>query len=109
MKVPLKLSQVVVREGKTWLAGKAWLNIIILSPKLRIPLKKSDLPSGLATYLDKYLTNHISEKDLREKILLENPVPSNTTNEHILDEYITEPLLKNKKSKTNKSLNHENF
>ena len=52
--------------------------------------KRCYLPPGLATYLNKYLVNHISENDLKEKILQEKPVPSNIKNKQILDEYIKE-------------------
>ena len=42
----------------------------------------------LAIYLNRYLVNHISQKDLKEKILQENLVPSNIKNVQILDGYI---------------------
>ena len=44
--------------------------------------------SWLATYLNKYLVNHTSEKDLKEKILQGKPVPSNIINVEKSDEYI---------------------
>ena len=61
------------------------------------------LPSELATYLNKYFINHISEKDLREKILFENPAPSNIKPAQIPDDSIKELLLEKKKNYT---LNH---
>ena len=64
---------------------------------------KWDLSSELATYLNKYFINHISEKDFREKILFENPAPSNIKPAQIPDDSIKELLLENKKNYT---LNH---
>ena len=45
-----------------------------------------------------------SKKDIKEKILQENPVPSNTKNVEILHEHIKELLLENR---TSCSLSHE--
>ena len=58
----------------------------------------------LAIYLNRYLVNHISQKDLKEKILQENLVPSNIKNVQILDGYIKELLVEKRKSYTP---NHE--
>jgi len=63
-----------------------------------------DLPSGMVSYLHKYMENHISDKDIRDKILLFSPIPSNIREAHNLDNYIKELLVENKKSLT---LNHE--
>lgn len=41
---------------------------------------------------------HVPEKDIREKALLNNPVLQNVMACQRLDEYMKEPLLKNKKS-----------
>ena len=62
------------------------------------------LASGLASYVNKHLVKHVSEKDLKEKILREKPVPSNIKNVQISDEYIQEFLVENRKSYT---LNHD--
>ena len=35
------------------------------------------LPSGLASYAKQYMYLHIAEKELKDKILLTNPVPVN--------------------------------
>lgn len=43
---------------------------------------------------------HVPEKDIREKTLLNNPVLENVMVCQRLDEYMSEPLLKNKKSST---------
>ena len=59
-----------------------------------------DLSSGLASYLNKYMSIHVSEKDIREKILQNNLVPRNVKVCQRLDEYIKELLLENKKSST---------
>ena len=56
-----------------------------------------DLSSGLSSYLNKYMSIHVSEKDIREKILQNNPVPRNVKICQRLDEYIKELLLENKK------------
>ena len=42
----------------------------------------------------------MSEKDIREQILQNNPVPQNVKVCQRLDEYITEILLENKRSST---------
>ena len=34
-----------------------------------------DLSSGLASYINKYMSIHVPEKDIREKILQKNPLP----------------------------------
>ena len=62
------------------------------------------LASGLASYVNKHLVKHVSEKDLKEKILREKSVPSNIKNVQISDEYIQEFLVENRKSYT---LNHD--
>ena len=43
---------------------------------------------------------HVSEKDIRERTLQNNPVPRNVKVYQRLDEYIKELLLENKKSST---------
>ena len=58
------------------------------------------MPSGLASYLDKYMSIHVPEKDIREKTLLNKPVLQHVMACQRLDEYMKEPLLKNKKSLT---------
>ena len=62
--------------------------------------KRWDLLPRLATDLNKNIVNHISEKDLTEKVLQEKQVPSNIKNVQILDEYIKEILIENRKSYT---------
>ena len=59
-----------------------------------------DLSSGLPSYLNKYMSIHVSEKDIRERTLQNNPVPRNVKVYQRLDEYIKELLLENKKSST---------
>ena len=59
-----------------------------------------DLSSGLASYLNKYMSIHVPEKDIREKILQNNPVPRNVKVCQRLDEYIKEFLLEGRKSST---------
>ena len=43
------------------------------------------------------MSTHISEKDIREKILTTNPIPHNVKGTQKLDEYIKELLSDNKK------------
>ena len=58
------------------------------------------MSSGLASYINKYMSIHVPEKDIREKILQNNPVPRNVKVCQRLDEYIKELLLENKESST---------
>ena len=51
------------------------------------------------------MTTHILPKNVKEKILSVTPVPSNIKNSQILDEYIKESLIGNKKN----TLNQEKF
>ena len=59
-----------------------------------------DFSSGFASYLNKYMSVYVPEKDIREKLLQNNPVPRNVNVSQRLDEYIKELLLGNKKSST---------
>ena len=59
-----------------------------------------DLSSGLASYLNKYVSIHVAEKDIRQKFLQNNPVPRNIKVCQRLNEYMKELLLENKKSTT---------
>ena len=45
-----------------------------------------NLPTQLASYVNKYMATHISEKDIREKILKTNPIPHNVKGTQKLDE-----------------------
>ena len=38
---------------------------------------KWNLPTQLLSYVTKYMLTHVSEKDIREKILAINPIPYN--------------------------------
>ena len=49
-----------------------------------------NLPTQLASYVCKYISTHISEKDIREKILTTNTIPHNVKKTQKLDEYIKE-------------------
>ena len=59
-----------------------------------------DLPDCLAAYLKKYMHLHIPEKEIREKILHENPIPSNVRQPQVLDNYIRELLVEHKRTLT---------
>ena len=63
-----------------------------------------DLPSGLAQYVQKYMNQHIPEKEIIEKFLSNYPVPNNIKSPQVLDNYIKELLNDNKKVVT---INHE--
>ena len=56
-----------------------------------------DLPTGLLDYIHKYMSSHISDKDIKENILSENPVPSNLKKIPELDSYIKVLLQDNSK------------
>ena len=58
------------------------------------------MPSEQATYVQKYMSIHVSNKDIKEKILLSNPLPDNIKISQLLDEYIKELLVENKKHNT---------
>ena len=46
------------------------------------------------------MSHHVTDKEIKGKILMENPVPSNIKGTPILDNYIKELLLKNKRTLT---------
>ena len=53
----------------------------------------SDLPSGQASYIQKYMSIHISEKELREEIFSVNLVFKNVKMAQKLKDYIKELLI----------------
>jgi len=59
-----------------------------------------ELPANLLEYLNKYLTVKVPEKDVKDKILSTNPVPTNIKNASDLDSYIKELLVENRKTLT---------
>ena len=59
-----------------------------------------NLPTQLASYVKKYMSTHISEKDIREKILATNPIPHNVKGTQKLDEFFKELLSDSKKLST---------
>ena len=59
-----------------------------------------NLPISMVEYLNKYMHVHIPDKDIKEKILKENPVPANVKEPQVLDNYIKELLTKNKRTLT---------
>ena len=64
-----------------------------------------NLPTDLASYVNRYMSTHTSEKDIREKIMATNSIRHNVKGTQKLDEYIKGPLSDNKKLPT---LNQEN-
>ena len=57
-----------------------------------------DLPISMVEYLNKYMHIHIPDKDIKEKILKDNPVPANVKEPKVLDNYIKELLTENKRT-----------
>ena len=55
-----------------------------------------DLPDELASYANKYLQKFVEDKNLKDSILNENPVPTNITKPRKLDEYYKELLEENR-------------
>ena len=65
------------------------------------------LPTGLASCLNKYMSKHISERHIDDKVLSSHPIPNNVKGMQKLDENIKELLSENKKSLTlNQEKNH---
>ena len=62
--------------------------------------KTWEFPAGLADFINGYMTHHVTENEVKEKILMENPVLSNKKGKAILDKLI----LENKRKLT---INHE--
>ena len=56
------------------------------------------LSSELAHYINRYMTTHVFEKVIKDKILAELPVSRNVKSTQKLDEYIEELLVENKKT-----------
>ena len=61
-----------------------------------------ELSAGLADYINRKY--HVTDQEVKEKILMENSIPSNIKGTTILDNYIIELLLENKRTLTS---NHE--
>ena len=59
-----------------------------------------ELPSSLVDYLHKYIKCHVSDKDVKEKVLVESPVPTNIKPAPELDAYIKNLLQSNSKHLT---------
>ena len=59
-----------------------------------------ELPSCLVEYIHKYMKSHVSEKDIKEKVLIENPAPTNIKPTPELDGYIRNLLQNNTKHVT---------
>lgn len=62
-----------------------------------------ELPQGMLDYVHKYMATHASEKDIKDHILLQNPVPINLKKVPGFDSYIKELLMENNKSVTLKN------
>lgn len=59
-----------------------------------------ELPAALCDYVHKYMKSHIPDKDVKEKVLAQNPVPSNIRKVPELDSYIKILLQDNSKYST---------
>jgi len=58
------------------------------------------LPTSMVEYIHRYMNANIPTKEIKEKILSLNPVPSNIKRVPELDSYIKELLVENNKSQT---------
>lgn len=56
-----------------------------------------ELPDEMADYLNKYMDKYVPDKDLKDSIMTENPVPSNVNKPKKLDGYFKEILNENHK------------
>ena len=54
---------------------------------------KWNLPSSMADYANLHFKNYIPDKDINEKILTENPVPSNLQEVPVLDDFVKTLLV----------------
>lgn len=57
-----------------------------------------ELSEDQATYLNKYMSKHLSQKELKEKVTDEYPVPMNIKNVPVLDNHIKELLQEGQKT-----------
>lgn len=67
------------------------------------------LPSEMALYAHKYFERYVQEKDMRDSVIGENPVPTNFIKTRRLDEHFKELLDEKRKRReldTDKSLEH---
>ena len=62
------------------------------------------LPAGLADYIKRFISEHVTDKEVKENILTEKNVPSNIKGKPIFGQVIKELLLE---IKTTLILNHE--
>ncbi|XP_066912456.1 uncharacterized protein [Clytia hemisphaerica] len=65
--------------------------------------EKWELPNNLLEYIHKYIKLHVADKDIKDSIVWENPVPTNLKQVPDLDSYIRTILSNNNKSITLKS------
>ncbi|XP_066912059.1 uncharacterized protein [Clytia hemisphaerica] len=65
--------------------------------------EKWDLPENLLEYIHKYIKLHVTDKDIKDSIIYENPVPTNLKQVPELDGYIRTILANNHKTLTLKS------
>ena len=63
-------------------------------------LNSWDLLPEPGSYVSRYMATHKMEKEIRERILINTPVPSNLKVSQKLDEYMQELLQEGKKAKT---------
>ena len=56
-----------------------------------------ELPDEMANYLNKYMDKYVPDKDLKDSVMTENPVPSNVNKPKKLDGYFKEILNENHK------------
>ena len=59
-----------------------------------------NFPINMVEYLNKCIHIHIPDKDIKENILKDNPVPANVKEPQVLDNYIKKLLTENKRTLT---------
>jgi len=57
-----------------------------------------NLPENIVDYIHHYMAKYIPDKELKEKILVQNPVPTNVRPVHHLDEFLRDIMKDEKKS-----------
>ena len=62
--------------------------------------KTWELPAGLADYINRYMSHHVTDKEVTEKIINTNSISSNIKGTPISDNYIKQILLENKRTLT---------
>ena len=59
---------------------------------------KWSLPEGMATYANDLIDHYLSDKDLKEKVLITDPCPENIRKNKKLDDFLVDFVKKDKKA-----------